>query len=416
MNRFIIRQLESNKLSFFKLGGDALSLLFVIALFSLGPMYFLGKVIPPYLTISLVLIGVFVISEVLYYVPEESNFGAGVATLLHNLLPGKEARTNEINTFRVQAEQNNARNFYRNRQPAPRNIYEAEVEGFGRHIAEEQERNRQAWAAERTRSLLQMEMLRDDIDLFLKTYVQFTSPFKKFFVERMFSEKQLNESKLRMLLSIPRIKTMPIDFLREIILSLNHVKFDNPFSLINSPQAKVWFHTFVESGILDDYFKDFTDEQIRLVFTREYSASGYMNLIYTLQGKGVVTPLKVSNNMPELIFQNDPEKKELRHNYLELLPSIKHDHFKFRLVRSRSEYAWTGQHFSNCVRGMFEPNSLSDIFTVSTHNGDPVACVEYRLSRIVQIAGYGNTQVSRSVVDFVNKSLRDAQGYGNGSV
>lgn len=242
-----------------------------------------------------------------------------------------------------------------------------------------------------------------DLDLFLKKNFNFTNHFKRFFLERIYRDDEIDTNKLLLLMLLPRKKELSHDVLREIMLTITFIDLYKELS-------ETEINTLMNIGDdkLNFFFNKLSQDQIRLIFTRPFDLDEYIELLLDLNE--LSAELDPANNMSDLI-KNAPstlKKTEARlvHKFLK---DLKSDEFEINILLTPKSFERASKLFSNCVAIYFN-RFHSDIFIV-TKDRTPIACVEISNNKIVQIAGKQNQplapQINDHIYDIFEKAKRN---------
>lgn len=300
--------------------------------------------------------------------PMYSTFRRLAFNVLHKTLPGRDERNSEIRAF-------------------VRSVVEQEKE--------KEVKNERI-----------VKSFKENTDLFLETYFQNTQSFKRFFLERVYEDGAVNEGKLLFLMLVPRIKTMPIDSLREVVMAANFEAEEFYGDEVNDMKELVDKKEQIEA-----LFKDFSIAEIKSIFTRTYHPNDYLNLLQdTFFANLENEPFIPANKMKDLIDYAPVTKKmneiKLSHPYLKKLPDLLPE-YRVKILYSKDDYIVTGRSFSNCVSAYYRKSS--NIFTLSDATGSPVACVEISDHKVKEMSGFRNASLSRDVKSKITTALKKAR-------
>ena len=244
-----------------------------------------------------------------------------------------------------------------------------------------------------------------DIDLFMKTHLQFTTHYKRFLLERISKNGEIDSSRLFLLMLIPNVKTMPLDVLREITLSLNNLEV----TLSSSEISRLMY----AKVLVDTYFKKLSPTEIKSIFTRPYSARDYLNLLLDTYDFELLTKqdptFEPAITMQELVLNapstKENQRKRLKHPYLLNLYEL-NSRYEVKVLLSHSEFQNAGNTFSNCVASYY--NTERSVFTLM-QGSNPIACVEVMGDKIVQCSGYKNNETTPEVTAYVKDLFKRAK-------
>lgn len=239
-------------------------------------------------------------------------------------------------------------------------------------------------------------------DLYLNTYFNSTPHFKRFFLERIKdAEGDVSKEKLAFFMMIPRLKSLPLDAVREIVLAANNLEYQVlPSSLFKE----------VQKLDLNYYFEKLSNEQIKMIFTRSFDAEEYMSLLLDLTRSKL--KLEPANQMRDLIdyapVQEEKRQERIKHKYLLNLEKIHRPGLRIKLLATKKDFDQASVDFSNCVR-TYHSKPQSDVFTVYQNDKEPLACVEIMHNKILQLKGVRNETPSLVIRTLVEDLLNHAR-------
>lgn len=218
------------------------------------------------------------------------------------------------------------------------------------------------------------------------------SSLVRFFSERVsLAEDIEDESFINFSLLIPRRKSLPLDHLKTILISQAgspsvacfYSRFLEP-NLVNLKADEVFSNEKISSA-----FKNYTDDQIKGLFTRRWNPQSYIKIIrHILASKEENFHLPVVKNIRSIeIYLETLKDRTLFYTHLKKLP-ITFEGISFELVKTEADRIRLGDEFDNCLRQI---NYGESDLVLAKKNGQNLALVEISSDgELRQVAGPHN--------------------------
>lgn len=246
---------------------------------------------------------------------------------------------------------------------------------------------------------------------FLGTYFERTpSSFVRFYAERMYSvdtenEKKLDESFINLSLLIPRRKTLPLDHLKTILISNQGQGSPILRNKVIGGNIKGLTKEALEDNLkITEAFKDYTDDQIKNLFTRRHAPQQWLKILrFIFEKEEAVLP--VLKTMNELIDYMD--KLKLRKVFYGPLTKLPRTYLIYSFERIQNEYErlLAGRTFQNCLRNSAYENS--DLVLVKK-GGIPTALLEISPEgRILQLLGPQNKTLEEKDESHIQEFMKN---------
>lgn len=280
----------------------------------------------------------------------------------------------------------------------------------------EEEQKRQEANAERARLLRPYVDLEDNLRPALhRLFDRDEQSLVRFFGERLHyidqgMAKVKDEQFINFALFIPRRKKLPTDYLKTILLSIQGSGdssgiFTNKIFYGNVTNENLPLVELETNELMSIAFKDYSDEDIKTLFSRRYYVQDWVNIIrWALMGHKKSLP--IFKTLREIQFYiRSQEKRSLQNKALKTLPVTK-DGLTYELYTDNQQVMMAGYSFQNCLRYNFYP--LSDLVAVKSDTGELVAIVEVNnQGSICQIKGSLNAAPPNDLFIKISQAIKD---------
>lgn len=250
-----------------------------------------------------------------------------------------------------------------------------------------------------------VQQLKENPDLFLETYFQKSQSFKRMFLERVSDEGEVFSGNVLFLLLLPRVKTIGLDHLREMVIAAN---FREELDYCIDDMIDL----FPQKHKIDDLFEHFTDQEIKSVFTRRYDPEDYIDLLkdsfsLNLQDNRLIPAPTLDRVIDDASVTKEFRDAKLTHKFLlKIEPNL--PKYKVKVLLLKSEFMEGGKAFSNCVRSYYNSPD-QDCFTLSSFDNTPLACVRVKDGEIVEMSGYRNAPLSSQITEEIDLAFKKAK-------
>ena len=236
---------------------------------------------------------------------------------------------------------------------------------------------------------------------FVKNNFSNSQSLTRFIGESLKNEKgELNVLFLRVLLLIPKRKTLSVDTLRSIIQSAKQLVDGN---LTRELENTVYINLSKSPEIVAEKFKDYSESDLKTLLTNRYSAELFFKWIHMVAVQGIDSDPKAK--FLYNVVENKP--RALAHkNLLDLEKSHLPAGVSIKVFNLKSDFEKAKEHFKNCILSYYDRPTI-DTFGLYK-NGQPWACVSIDTSlNPVEIKAPFNNHPDTEAVLLVKKALSE---------
>ena len=221
----------------------------------------------------------------------------------------------------------------------------------------------------------------------LRLFNKDSSSFIRFYLERSRTKKEIDYGFINFSLLIPKRRELSLDTLKTILIAQS-ASAENQHIVNQSIEFTGLSQEDLESGaLIDKAFINYSEDQIKKLFTRRYHMVFLYNIISRLkhQADDLVIPVLDTLEEIDTHLRENTARKMYRKELKKLPLTI--GNLKYELITHNNQRILIGKEFDNCLRHSSYDNS--DLILV--HEGSSsLAVVELCAVGLNQIKGHHN--------------------------